>query len=108
MFLNLTLLLFFLILLIVAISKWRIHPFIALIFIALAMGVSMGMGGEKTVEVLLKGFSETLRWIAIIIILGAFIGEVLQGLEALLEYQARLLNGEVKRDCLGPWDLQDT
>jgi len=78
MFLNLTLLLFFLILLIVAISKWRIHPFIALIFIALAMGVSMGMGGEKTVEVLLKGFSETLRWIAIIIILGAFIGEVLQ------------------------------
>lgn len=78
MLLNLVLLLFFLILLIVAISKWKIHPFIALIFIALAMGVSMGMGGEKTVEVLLKGFSETLRWIAIIIILGAFIGEVLQ------------------------------
>lgn len=44
----------------------------------MALGLSMGMGGEKTVEVLLKGFSETLRWIAIIIILGAFIGEVLQ------------------------------
>ena len=56
----------------------RIHPFIALILIAMGLGLSMGLGGQQTVEVLLKGFSETLRWIAIIIILGAFIGEVLQ------------------------------
>ena len=78
MALNLFLLFGFLLLLIFSISKWKIHPFIALILIALALGMSMGMGGEKTVDVLLKGFSETLRWIAVIIILGAFIGEVLQ------------------------------
>ena len=54
------------------------HPFIALILIAMALGISLGMGGQQTVDVLLKGFSETLRWIAVIIILGAFIGEVLQ------------------------------
>ena len=78
MLLNLSILIGFLLLLIFSISKWKVHPFIALILIALALGMSMGMGGEKTVEVLLKGFSETLRWIAIIIILGAFIGEVLQ------------------------------
>ena len=79
MILNLTVLLGFLLLLIFSISKWKVHPFIALILIAMGLGISMGMGGEKTVEVLLKGFSETLRWIAVIIILGAFIGEVLQG-----------------------------
>jgi len=78
MLLNLTILIGFLLLLIFSISKWKIHPFIALILIALALGMSLGMGGKETVEVLLKGFSETLRWIAIIIILGAFIGEVLQ------------------------------
>ena len=78
MLLNLSILLGFLLLLIFSISKWKLHPFIALILIALGLGMSMGMGGEKTVEVLLRGFSETLRWIAVIIILGAFIGEVLQ------------------------------
>ena len=78
MLVNLSILFAFLLILIFSISKWKVHPFIALIFIALALGMSMGMGGEKTVEVLLKGFSETLRWIAVIIILGAFIGEVLQ------------------------------
>ena len=78
MLINLSILFGFLLLLIFSISKWKVHPFIALILIALALGMSLGMGGEKTVEVLLKGFSETLRWIAIIIILGAFIGEILQ------------------------------
>ena len=78
MILNLSILLGFLLLLILSISKWKVHPFIALILIALALGMSLGMGGEATVNVLLKGFSETLRWIAVIIILGAFIGEVLQ------------------------------
>jgi len=78
MFLNLSILIFFLLLLIFSISKWKAHPFIALILIALALGVSLGLGGQQSVEVLLKGFSETLRWIAIIILLGAFIGEVLQ------------------------------
>lgn len=78
MILNLSILLFFLLLLIFSISKWKIHPFLALILIALALGVSLGLGGKQSVEVLLEGFSDTLRWIAVIIILGAFIGEVLQ------------------------------
>ena len=78
MILNLSVLLLFLLGLIFAISKWKIHPFIALILTALGLGMALGMGGEQAVGVLLKGFSETLRWIAVIIILGAFIGEVLQ------------------------------
>ncbi len=78
MLLNLSILIFFLLLLIISISKFKLHPFIALLLTAMGLGVSLGLGGVKTTEVLLQGFSETLRWIAIIIILGAFIGEVLQ------------------------------
>lgn len=78
MFLNLSILIAFLLLLILAISRWKVHPFIALILVAMALGTSLGMGGRQAVAVLLKGFSETLHWIAVIIILGAFIGEVLQ------------------------------
>ena len=72
MFLNLVILIFFLILLILLISKWNVHPFLALILIALALGITLGLGGKNSVQVLLKGFGETMQWIAIIIILGAF------------------------------------
>lgn len=93
MLLNLSILLGFLLLLIFSISKWKVHPFIALILVALALGMSLGIGGAKTVEVLLQGFSETLRWIAIIIILGAFIGEVLQETGGAFRISNRIVKG---------------
>lgn len=101
MLLNLSILLGFLLLLILSISKWKVHPFIALILIALALGMSLGMGGEKTVEVLLQGFSETLRWIAIIIILGAFIGEVLQETGGAFRISNRIVKGVGEKKL--PW-----
>lgn len=91
MLLNFSILIFFLLLLIFSISKWKIHPFIALILVAMALGLSMGLGGKNTVDVLLRGFSETLRWIAIIIILGAFIGEVLQETGGALRISERII-----------------
>ncbi|MCL7752643.1 GntP family permease [Polaribacter sp. Z022] len=78
MVVNLFLLLVFLLVLILCISKWKIHPFIALIITAIALGVTLGLGGENTISVVLEGFSKTLKWIAVIIIIGAFIGEVLR------------------------------
>lgn len=78
MLLNLVILVCILLILIVSISKWKIHPFIALILAAVALGVTLGLGGKNTISVVLQGFSETLKWIAVIIILGAFIGEVLR------------------------------
>jgi len=103
MVLNLSILLVFLLLLIVAISKWNVHPFLALILIALALGVSMGLGEKETVEVLLKGFGETMEWIAIIIILGAFIGEVLQETGGAFRISDRIIKlvGEKKL----PWAM---
>ena len=67
-----------LLLLILSVSRWKWHPFIALILAAMSMGLLLGLGGSRMVEVLLDGFSNTLKWIAIVVILGAFIGEVLR------------------------------
>ena len=77
MLFNLGVIFIILILLIVSITKWGLHPFIALILAALFLGLLVGMDGQKTVEVLLSGFGSTMKWIAIVVILGAFIGEVL-------------------------------
>lgn len=78
MIFDLIALILILLILIIGVSKWKWHPFIALIFAAIALGLCLGLGGVKTVEVLLDGFSNTLKWIAIVVILGAFIGEVLR------------------------------
>lgn len=103
MLLSLSILFFFLFILILSISKWKVHPFIALILTALALGVSLGMGGQQTVEVLLKGFSETLRWIAIIIIIGAFIGEVLQETGGAFRISAKIIKGVGEKKL--PWAM---
>ncbi|MEM6766960.1 MAG: GntP family permease [Bacteroidota bacterium] len=103
MLFTLSILIIFLFLLIISISIWKIHPFIALILTAMGLGLSMGLGGPQTVDVLLKGFSETLRWVAVIIILGAFIGEVLQesgGAVRLAQYVVKQV-GEKKL----PWAM---
>ncbi len=74
---NLSGLLLILLLLILAVSRWKIHPFLALLLAALSLGLFMGLGGANTVDVLLTGFGNTLKWIGVVVILGAFIGEVL-------------------------------
>ncbi|WP_282124414.1 GntP family permease [Algibacter mikhailovii] len=66
-----------LVLLIFSISKLKIHPFIVLILAAIALGLLVGLDGVETINVLLEGFGSTMKWIAIVVILGAFIGEVL-------------------------------
>lgn len=103
MLLKLSILFAFLLLLILAISKWKVHPFVALILIALGLGLALDMGGEKTVEVLLTGFSDSLKWIAIIIILGAFIGEVLQETGGAFRIADRIISRVGERKL--PWAM---
>lgn len=78
MIFSLVVLVVFLLLLLLAISYAKLHPFVALLLTAVGLGISLGLGGVATLDLVLTGFSETLRWIAVIIILGALIGEVLQ------------------------------
>ncbi len=70
-------LLFIIILLVVAISRWNIHPFIALLLAGIALGPATGMPFQETVTHLLDGFGSILKWIGIVMVLGTVIGEIL-------------------------------
>jgi GntP family gluconate:H+ symporter len=65
------------VLLVLAISRWKVHPFIALIVSGLLAGVSTGMSPVMVVESLLNGFGDTLKWIGVVIVFGTVIGEML-------------------------------
>ena len=63
-------------LLILAISYFKIHPFVALLGFGLLFGIVNGLSPEQSLALLLEGFGKTLKWIALIMIFGTFIGEV--------------------------------
>jgi GntP family gluconate:H+ symporter len=63
--------------LILAITKLHVHPFLALLCCGLFLGLANGMPMDKTLESLLDGFAGTLKWIGIVMVLGAVIGEIL-------------------------------
>jgi len=68
-----------------------LHPFVALILAALSLGLLVGLDGKTAVDVLLNGFGATLKWIAIVVILGAFIGEVLNETGGAIRIAERVL-----------------
>ncbi|GAB3648642.1 GntP family permease [Echinicola sediminis] len=103
MLVNLSILIGFLILLIFSISKWKLHPFIALVLIAMGLGMTMGLGGVETTKVLMVGFSDTLKWIALVVIFGAFIGEVLQETGGALRISDGVVNRVGKKKL--PWAM---
>jgi GntP family gluconate:H+ symporter len=63
-------------LLILSISWWKVHPFLALLVFGLVYGIGSGLNPLESVDLLLEGFAKTLKWIAVIMILGAMIGEI--------------------------------
>lgn len=76
------------ILMILAMSKWKIHPFIAIMLTSLFLGLLAGIplvdytdGNTKIpglVTVIGQGFSSIFTSIGIVIILGALIGAILE------------------------------
>jgi GntP family gluconate:H+ symporter len=63
-------------LLLLAIGRWRVHPFLALLVFGLLFGISSGLGPVESVDLLMEGFAKTLQWIGVIMVLGAMIGEI--------------------------------
>jgi GntP family gluconate:H+ symporter len=63
--------------LILAITKLHVHPFLALLCSGVFLGLATGMPMGKTLDSLLDGFAGTLKWIGIVIVFGAVIGEIL-------------------------------
>ena len=66
------------VLLIVSISKWGVHPFLAIMGIALALAVAIGIPLETIPTTIGKGFSSIFASIGIVIILGTIIGLILE------------------------------
>lgn len=59
-------------------AKIRLHPFIALLLVAIAYGLAAGMSLENIVISINEGFGNTLGKIGLIIILGVIIGAFLE------------------------------
>ncbi len=59
-------------------ARWRIHPFIALLVVAILYGLAVGMPFQQIIASVNTGFSNTLGGVGMIIILGVIIGAFLE------------------------------
>ncbi|GAB1359296.1 GntP family permease [Porphyromonadaceae bacterium] len=70
---------------VIAISRYRVHPFWAMMITALFLAFAVGIPFEEVVKVIENGFSSTLASIGLVIILGAMIGAILESTGAALK-----------------------
>lgn len=73
------------VLMIVAISKWKIHPFLSIMGISLILAIVAGIPLTNIADVIGAGFSGTFSSIGIVIILGALVGSILEKTGAALK-----------------------
>ena len=73
------------ILMIVAISKWKIHPFLSIMSVSLLLAIVAGIDLAQIADVIGAGFSGTFTSIGIVIILGAMVGTLLEKTGAALK-----------------------
>lgn len=66
------------VLLMVMISKLRIHAFLSLLIVSLLLGVAGGLSLTDVANMVAQGFGGTMQNIGIVIICGVIIGEVLE------------------------------
>lgn len=63
---------------VVSTTRWKLHPFLALIVAAYAMGLCGGMNTMQTVAALTEGVGQTVGHIGVVIACGSIIGMVLE------------------------------
>ncbi len=63
---------------VVATTRYKMHPFLALLLTAYGMGLCGGLSPSKTVAALTGGFGKTVGYIGIVIACGCIIGTVLE------------------------------
>ncbi len=82
---------------VVAISKFKIHPFITLILASIIVGFLIGLDGTTIVDKINQGFGKTLSSIGIIIGFGAIIGTFLEksgGTATMAKYLLKLFGNK--------------
>ena len=63
---------------VVAIARWKVHPFLAIMGTAILLAVLLGVPYADIPDVIGKGFGGVFSGIALVIILGTLIGSVLE------------------------------
>ncbi len=66
------------ILMVIAASKYKFHPFLSLLLAAIVMGFIGGLNESEVITILMNGFGKTLGSIGIIIAFGTIIGAYLE------------------------------
>lgn len=74
------------------ISKLKVHPFLALMTISLALALIAGIELNKIPSIIGDGFSSTFKSIGIVIIFGAIIGTILEKTGAALKLADMVVN----------------
>ncbi|MBV8899178.1 MAG: permease DsdX, partial [Verrucomicrobia bacterium] len=69
--------LFAIILLIVLIARFKIHPFVSLIIASICLGLLGGLKPDEVVKNFEKGFGDVLSFVGIVIGLGTMLGGLL-------------------------------
>lgn len=65
-------------LMILFISKWKIHPVTSILVATIILAISIGTPWDKIEGIINKGMADTLKSIAIVIVLGCILGKVLE------------------------------
>lgn len=63
--------------LVLLIARWKLHAFLALLLVALGLGLASGMVPGKVLETILTGFGNSTKAIGIVILFGTMIGTML-------------------------------
>ncbi|MDD2383449.1 MAG: GntP family permease [Sulfurospirillaceae bacterium] len=63
---------------VISTSKWKLHPFIALLIAAYGIAFSVGMKYADIAKTITSGFGGILAYIGIVIVLGTIIGVILE------------------------------
>ncbi len=82
---------------IIAISKFNIHPFVTMVVIAIAMGLVCGFDAPKVIATVKTGFGNILANIGIVILCGTIIGTILEKTGAALTMANSILNAVGKQ-----------
>jgi GntP family gluconate:H+ symporter len=88
---------------VIAIARFKVHPFPALMIGALALGLATGTGPEQILKTFRTGFGETLANVGVLLALGAMFGELLASSGGAERVSSALLR--VGGTRLVPWTM---
>lgn len=80
--------------LLLLVIKAKVHPFVALLIVSLLVAIATGIPSEKIMEIIMSGMGGLLGHIAIIIVLGAMLGAIIEasgGAESLAQRFSKTL-----------------